>query len=137
MRKIIELFALSDDTMVALCDDGTVWYERDRAWVPMQAIPQDDDREVAFEATLAAPGAWLPNGWPIWCVDLNDESMVQIPNAAVFVRFYKAADENWTLVEAGDEGAALQTAKAPGSVGRECVTIDGERYEILSDTIPF
>lgn len=136
MRKIVEMQAVSQE-MFALCDDGSVWVRAIGRWEQLSDIPQDDDREVEFETALTAPDAWLPNGWPIWCVDLNDDSVVQVPNAAVFIRFYKAKDENWIMVEAGDEKAALQTAKAPGSVGREIVTIDGERYDILSDTIPF
>lgn len=50
MRKIIQIAALEDGSLFALCDDGTAWLNNDPSampsrrgrWHPLVAIPQDD-----------------------------------------------------------------------------------------------
>ena len=47
MRKIIQLGKDSCDDLVALCDDGSLWYfgETSNDWHRMKDIPQDDAQE--------------------------------------------------------------------------------------------
>lgn len=41
-RKIIQLSQDADGDMVALCNDGTVWYIKKGGWGQFEPIPQGD-----------------------------------------------------------------------------------------------
>lgn len=142
MRTLIQILAPSDQ-LIALCNDGSVWHMEDNGtrWERYPAIPQDDE-----PAPTLADTRWKPDGWPIWCVDTGDESVVACPNIEVFVRWSKSASARatvapWVMVGAMSETAALHvwldSQKPDTSIETKHIEFDGVKYPYLTDSIPF
>ena len=138
MKRIIHFAFDSSDNIHALTQDGVLWVQGTHGWQRIEGIPDDGDPEVPIVAAESVSNEWLPNGAPIWCVDTSDESVVRVPNPAVFVRWHKhAGTAPWKLVETATEREALALAKHPGLGLLTRVIIAGDPYDIISDIIPF
>jgi len=49
MKREIVQIAASDNTLAALCSDGTVWALHDVKWVQFEPIPQDSEPQEVTE----------------------------------------------------------------------------------------
>lgn len=146
MPRIIIQFALDgQNNLNVLCDDGSMWCLGSRGWMPIEPIPQDGyDESPAFaiptplaEPLVSAKPAWLECRVGLWAVT-NDGDKATAINGITELR-EAATDPTVTVVEARSNATAFSVYRSNRDYApsRNFFTAEGQRFEYLTDELPF